>query len=81
MDPSAIEVHRDLGKHEAEIAQLRTDMAAMRLDVHAMRSDLSTIREKLSEREGERKTAFAIIATLAAVFGSVLTKIVGKYWS
>lgn len=61
----ADEVQRDLGKHEAEIEQLKEQVAAMRQDLHA-------IREMFAELRGGKK-AVGILVSAAATMGAVVS--------
>jgi hypothetical protein len=54
------EVHRDLGRHDAEIDNLKNE-------VHAMREDLSEIKKMLSEAQGGWKVMMAVSGLIAAV--------------
>lgn len=65
-----VEVHRDLGRHDAEIENLK-------IEVHAMRVDLSEIKQMLSEATGGWRMLMAV-SGLAAALASGLTWLVFK---
>lgn len=65
-----IGVHRDLGRHDAEIENLKTE-------VHAMRVDLSEIKNMLSEATGGWKMLMAV-SGLAAALASGITWFIFK---
>jgi len=67
------EVHRDLGRHDAEIENLKDE-------VHAMRGDLSEIKQILSEAKGGWKVMMAVsgfVATAASVMTWIGMKVMG----
>lgn len=61
------ELHRDVGRHDAEIASLQREIAELRTDV---RSILTT----LAEARGGWKTLMAV-AGIAGMAGAVITKV------
>lgn len=65
-----IEVHRDLGRHDAEIDHLKAE-------VHAMRMDLSEIKSMLSEAKGGWRVLMAV-SGFAATVASAVTWLVFK---
>jgi hypothetical protein len=71
--PPDIEVHRDLGRHDAEIGNLKKE-------VHAMREDLSEIKQMLSEAKGGWRVLMAVsglAATVASGFTWFVFKVLG----
>lgn len=61
------EIQRDLGRHEAQIEQLREDMSSVKADVH-------TIKEILSEAKGGWKTLL-LVAGVAGSAGAIISKL------
>jgi len=59
-----VEVHRDLGRHDAEIDNLKAE-------VHAMRKDLSEIKAMLSEAKGGWRVLMAVSGLAAAVASGI----------
>lgn len=72
------ELHRDLGKHDAQIEALERDMKYMRQEVQEMRTEfaaaLADINKTLSEAKGGWKTLMWVGGAGATV-GVVMTKI------
>lgn len=62
--PADNEMHRDLGRHDAEIEYLKRE-------VHGMREDLSEIKAILSEAKGGWKTLMAVSGFAAAISSTV----------
>lgn len=58
------EIHRDLGKHGAEIENLKAE-------VHAMRVDLSEIKQILSEAKGGWRVMMAVSGMAATVASGI----------
>lgn len=63
-------LHRDLGRHDAEISNLKAE-------VHAMRVDLSEIKQMLSEAKGGWRVLMAV-SGLAATISSGITWFIFK---
>jgi hypothetical protein len=57
-------IHRDLGKHDAEIENLKQE-------VHLMRGDLSEIKEMLNEAKGGWRVLMAVSGFAAAVASGI----------
>ena len=62
------EIHRDLGRHEAEIMSLQADM-------RELKSDVKTILNTLSEARGGWKTLM-LIGGIAGAAGALITKVI-----
>lgn len=83
----AEDVHRDIGRHEAEISAVRREieglrvenrdlwqsMQALRSESREMREDLHAIREVLSEAKGGWKMLMAV-GGFSAACGAVLSQ-------
>jgi hypothetical protein len=59
-------IHHDLGRHDAQIEQLKEDMQAVKADVH-------DIKLMLSEARGGWKTLM-LVGGIAASVGAVVAK-------
>lgn len=75
---SSNELHRDLGKHDAQIEALERDMKYMRQEVQEMRAEFATalasINTTLSEAKGGWKTLMWVGGAGATV-GVITTKL------
>ncbi len=68
--PPDIEVHRDLGRHDAEIGNIKEDLATVKTDV-------SEIKRMLAEARGGWKMLMAV-GGLAAAISSFVTGVIIK---
>lgn len=64
-------IHHDLGRHDAQIEQLKDDMQAVKSDVHE-------IKLMLSEARGGWKTLM-MVAGFAAAVGAGMTKLAALF--
>jgi hypothetical protein len=62
------DVNRDLGRHDAEIGQLKDDMRSMKEDVHE-------IKMMMSEARGGWKVIL-LISGMSATIGALLSKLI-----
>lgn len=65
------EIHRDLGKHDAQIDALNSQVNRMYVDMQQMMGQLTTIQQTLSEARGGWKTLMWVGGLSAAVGGLV----------
>lgn len=70
MPPPDVEVHRDLGRHDAEIANIKDDLQTVKTDV-------SEIKQMLAEAKGGWRMLMAV-GGLAAAISSALTGLLIK---
>lgn len=70
---AAPEVHRDLGKHDAQIEALQAQVDRLHSDLNNVLDQLTTINRTLAEARGGWKTLLAI-----AGFSSAITAIAMK---
>jgi len=68
------EIHRDLGKHDAQIESLNQQVNRMHDDMQQMMSQLASIQQTLSEAKGGWKTLMWV-GGLSAALGGVLVKV------
>ena len=69
------EIHRDLGKHDAQIEALKLQVNRMYDDMQQMMGQLTTIQQTLSEAKGGWKTLMWV-GGLSAVLGGVVAKVI-----
>jgi hypothetical protein len=67
------EIHRDLGKHDAQIEALKLQVNRMYEDMQQIMSQLTVIQQTLSEAKGGWKTLMWV-GGLSAAVGAVLVK-------
>ncbi len=65
---STPDVNRDIGRHDAEIGQLKDDMRTMKDDVHE-------IKMMMSEAKGGWKVIL-LISGISATLGAMLSKMI-----
>jgi prefoldin subunit 5 len=68
------EIHRDLGKHDAQIEALQDQVNRLHADMHKMMDQLSGIQQTLSEAKGGWRTLLWI-SGLSATIGGVVVKV------
>jgi prefoldin subunit 5 len=68
------EIHRDLGKHDAQIEALNTQVNRMYADMQQMMGQLTTIQQTLSEAKGGWKTLMWV-GGLSAALGGIVVKV------
>lgn len=68
------EIHRDLGKHDAQIEALNTQVNRMYDDMQQMMGQLTTIQQTLSEAKGGWKTLMWV-GGLSAALGGIVVKV------
>jgi hypothetical protein len=68
------EIHRDLGKHDAQIEALNTQVNRMYVDMQQMMGQLTTIQQTLSEAKGGWKTLMWV-GGLSAACGGIVVKV------
>lgn len=68
------EIHRDLGKHDAQIEALNLQVNRMYDDMQQMMGQLTTIQQTLSEAKGGWKTLMWV-GGLSAALGGVVVKV------
>lgn len=69
------EIHRDLGKHDAQIESLTLQFNLMRAEMQNMAEQLATIQTTLSEAKGGWKTLMWV-GGLSAAVGGLITKVI-----
>ena len=69
------EIHRDLGKHDAQIEALNLQVNRMYDDMQQMMGQLTTIQQTLSEAKGGWKTLMWV-GGLSAVLGGIVAKVI-----
>lgn len=74
------EVHRDLGKHDAQIEGLQMQVRQLHEDMASMLQQLQEINQMLSEAKGGWKTLLAA-AGLASAATAGAVKVVGWFSS
>lgn len=70
--PHSPEVHRDLGKHDAQIEALQKQVEQLHTDLGAMLTQLQDIHSTLAEARGGWKTLMATAGLASAVTAVVL---------
>ncbi len=65
-----VEVHRDLGRHDAEISNIKEDL-------HTVKNDVSEIKQMLAEAKGGWRMLMAV-GGLAAAVSSAITGMIIK---
>lgn len=73
----APELHRDIGRHDAQIEALQQQVAQLHTDMGAMLTQLQEIHRTLAEARGGWKTLMAV-AGLASAVTAVVVK--GVSW-
>lgn len=68
------EIHRDLGKHDAQIEALNLQVNRMYNDMQQMMGQLTTIQKTLSEARGGWKTLMWV-GGLSAALGGIVVKV------
>jgi prefoldin subunit 5 len=68
------EIHRDLGKHDAQIEALNAQVNRMYVDMQQMMGQLTTIQQTLSEAKGGWKTLMWV-GGLSAALGGIVVKV------
>lgn len=68
------EIHRDLGKHDAQIEALNSQVNRMYCDMQQMMDQLTTIQQTLSEAKGGWKTLMWV-GGLSAALGGIVVKV------
>ena len=68
------EIHRDLGKHDAQIEALNAQVNRMYGDMQLMMTQLTTIQQTLSEAKGGWKTLMWV-GGLSAALGGIVVKV------
>jgi prefoldin subunit 5 len=68
------EIHRDLGKHDAQIEALNSQVNRMYHDMQQMMGQLTTIQQTLSEAKGGWKTLMWV-GGLSAALGGIVVKV------
>jgi hypothetical protein len=68
------EIHRDLGKHDAQIEALKEQVNHLHEDMKQVMEQLSGIQQTLSEAKGGWRTLLWI-SGLSATIGGVVVKI------
>lgn len=80
MGAETAEVHRDLGKHDAQIDALERDVKRLSDEMSEMRKEfteqLSKINETLSEAKGGWRTLMWV-GGAGATFGIAIAKLIG----
>lgn len=71
------EVHRDLGKHDAQIESLQREVKHLHEDMGRVMEQLSEIQQTLSEARGGWKTLMWV-SGLSAALGGLIVK--GLSW-
>lgn len=66
------EIHRDLGKHEAQISALNVQVNNLQADMKVVMQQLASIQQTLSEAKGGWKTLMWVGGLSAAVTGLVM---------
>lgn len=66
------EVHRDLGKHDAQIESLNREVKHLHNDMTRVMQQLSEIQQTLSEAKGGWKTLMWVAGFSAAVGGLIV---------
>lgn len=70
----SVEIHRDLGKHDAQIDALNAQVNRMYDDMQQMMGQLTTIQQTLSEAKGGWKTLMWV-GGLSAALGGIVVKV------
>jgi len=68
------EIHRDLGRHEAEIESLQRELTAVHTELREVKECLHSIRETLSEARGGWKTLMWL-SCVSATVGALIFKL------
>ena len=69
------EVHRDLGRHDAQIESLQTEVKRLHDDMANVLTELQTISKTLAEARGGWRTLIAVGALASAVTAGALKAI------
>lgn len=69
------ELHRDIGRHDAQIEGLQEDVERLHRDMAAVLSELRSINKTLSEARGGWRMLMAV-----GGLSSVLTSVVWQIW-
>lgn len=72
------EVHRDLGKHDAQIEALQAQVERLHTDLHSVLEQLQRINRTLAEARGGWKTLMAA-AGLASASTAIVVKLVSLW--
>lgn len=67
------ELHRDVGKHDAQIESLQQQVAQLHADMRSIISQLQNINDTLSQAKGGWRTLMAVAGAASAA-----TAILGK---
>ncbi len=70
------EVHRDLGRHDAQIESMQRRIDQLHADLNHVLAELQSINRVLSEARGGWKTLMAA-AGLASALTAVIVKFIG----
>jgi hypothetical protein len=70
----SLEIHRDLGKHEAQIESLNEQVKRMHEDQQLMMAQLADIKQTLSEAKGGWKTLMWV-GGFSAALGGIIVKV------
>lgn len=68
------EIHRDLGKHDAQIDSLNHEVRRLHEDMASIATQLAQINQTLSEAKGGWRTLM-MVAGFSATVGGVLVKL------
>lgn len=71
-DPTAAEVQRDIGRHDAQIEGLKEQIRQIHTDNKAMAQQLEEIKEILAGARGGWKTLMAVAGLASIITGMVL---------
>ncbi len=71
-----MEVHRDLGKHDAQIEALQARVDTLHADLAHVLKELQQINETLAQARGGWKTLMAV-AGLASAVTAIAMKLIG----
>lgn len=75
-----MEIHRDLGRHEAEIESLQRQLSSMESELREVKECLQSIRETLSEAKGGWKT-LVWLSGISATAGALIFKLLSIAWT
>ena len=70
------EVHRDLGRHDAQIEALQAQVTGLHQDMKAMIAKLQQINQTLSEARGGWRT-LVVVGAAASAISAMLVKLFG----
>lgn len=74
------DVHRDLGRHDAEIASLQRQLDGVERELREVKECLHEMREILSEAKGGWKT-LVWLSGISATVGALIFKIASVAWT